>query len=157
MSDFNATNFVPPIHTFYTVENDYNFSKPAGCGYVCWPTVAPSGTHFYTSDTIPGWKNTFLMTTLKSGKIFQLKLNENGTALTNNPTALFQSENRYRDLAFSPDGSTIYVITDSAGPVQAIKNDNNSNSSSPIGTLKNPGALFEFKYEGNGTLTSNNR
>jgi len=36
------------------------------------------------------------------------------------PVELFHSENRYRDVAFSPDGSTIYVITDSFGPAQAF-------------------------------------
>jgi hypothetical protein len=32
------------------------------------------------------------------------------------PVELFRSENRYRDVAFDPDGRTIYVITDSSGP-----------------------------------------
>ena len=45
-SQFNASNFVPPIHTFYTVENDFNFTNQARtCGKmtsVCYPTVAPS-------------------------------------------------------------------------------------------------------------------
>lgn len=36
------------------------------------------------------------------------------------PVELFRSENRYRDVEFSPDGRSIYVITDSSGPVQAI-------------------------------------
>jgi hypothetical protein len=56
----------------------------------------------YTADVIPGWENTFLMTTLKAGRIFQLALNENGTALAHDPVELFQSENRYRDVAFGP-------------------------------------------------------
>jgi hypothetical protein len=80
-SDFQAQNFVPPIHTFYTVGNDYNFTDPA-CGdlaYICWPTVAPSSLRLYSSNVIPGWENNFLMTTLKAGRIFQLTLNENGT------------------------------------------------------------------------------
>lgn len=54
-SAFNASNFVPPIHTFYTVENDFNFTDHA-CGEmasVCYPKVAPSSLRLYTSDTIP--------------------------------------------------------------------------------------------------------
>jgi PQQ-dependent dehydrogenase (s-GDH family) len=39
-SEFDKTNFVPPLATFYTVENGYNFTFP-GCDYICWPTVAP--------------------------------------------------------------------------------------------------------------------
>ena len=103
----------PRIHTFYTVGNDYNFTDPA-CGdlaYICWPTVAPSSLRLYSSNAIPGWENNFLMTTLKGGRIFQLTLNENGTTLARDPVELFRSENRYRDVAFSPDGLTIYVIT----------------------------------------------
>jgi glucose/arabinose dehydrogenase len=142
-SEFEVPNFVPPLHTFYTVENGYNFTFP-GCDYICWPTVAPSSLRLYTADVIPGWENTFLMTTLKAGKIFQLALNENGTALTSDPTELFRSENRYRDIAFSPDGRTIFVITDSSGPAQAIKG-------GVTDDLWNPGSLLVFRYQDNTT------
>ena len=94
------------------------------CGeiaYVCNPTVAPSSLDLYTSDVIPDWNGTFLMTTLKAGRILQLILNEEGTALAQEPVELFCSENRYRDLAFDPDGRTIYVITASFGPAQNIE------------------------------------
>jgi PQQ-dependent dehydrogenase (s-GDH family) len=141
-SDSEAQNFIPPIQTFYTVDNDYNFTDPPDCGYVCWPTVAPSSLRLYTYDAIPDWNNTFLMTTLKAGKIFQLVLNDNGTGLAEDPAELFRSENRYRDLAFDPDGRTIYVITDSSGPTQAIEG-------GPIATIKNAGAVLKFTYVGN--------
>ena len=61
-----------------------------------------------------------------------------------NPQILFRSENRYRDIAFSPDGSTVYVITDPAGPVQAIKD----GPITPTTTLWSPGALVAIKYLG---------
>jgi len=143
-SNFNETNFVPPLHTFYTVENGYDFTDPAcgGNNYVCWPTVAPSSIRMYNSDYIPGWNGTLLMTTLKAGKIFQISLNDNGTALKRDPVELFHSENRYRDIAFSPDGSTIYVITDLFGPSQAI------NGSGVADDLWNPGSLLMFRYGG---------
>lgn len=142
---FQAKNFVPPIATFYTVENDYNFTDPA-CSemfYICWPTIAPSSLRLYTSDAIPDWQNTFLMPTLKSGKIIHLTLNEDGTALAKEPEELFRSENRYRDLAFSPDGRTIYIITDTAGPAQAI-------NGGITHDLWNPGSVLVFQYEGDG-------
>ncbi len=60
------------------------------------------------------------MTALKASKIFKLNLNENGTALATEPLEMFHSEKRDRDLAFSPDESTLYVITDSSGPTQVI-------------------------------------
>ena len=145
-SEFEAPNFVPPLHTFGTVDSGYNFTDPA-CGdmpYVCWPSVAPSSLRLYTVDVIPGWENTFLMSTLKAGRIFQLALNENGTALAHDPVELFQSENRYRDVAFGPDGRTIYAITDSVGPVQDIKG-------GATNDLWNPGSLLSFRYEGDGS------
>jgi glucose/arabinose dehydrogenase len=109
----------------------------------CWPPVAPSSLRLYTSDAIPGWDGTFLMTTLKGGRVFQLALNKNGTALAQDPVELFRSENRYRDLAFGQDGRTIYVITDSSGPAQAIEGGATTD-------LWNPGSLRVFRYEGGG-------
>ncbi len=38
-SELNASaNHAPLVNTLYTAEDNYNFSEPAGCGYVCWPT-----------------------------------------------------------------------------------------------------------------------
>jgi PQQ-dependent dehydrogenase (s-GDH family) len=144
-SDFETQNFVPPVVTFYTVGNDFNFTDPAcaGLDYICWPTVAPSSLRLYTSDAIPGWNGTFLMTTLKAGRIFQLTLNENGTGLAQDPIELFRSEDRYRDVAFGPDGLTIYAITDSSGPAQAL-------DGGAITDLWNPGSVLVLKYQGGG-------
>ena len=89
------------------------------------------------------------MTTLKAGNIFKITLEDNGTAIKGEPEELFRSENRYRDIAFSPDGSTIYVITDMKGPVQAMK----EGPITPTTTLWSPGALIAFKYiGGNSTI-----
>ena len=152
-SEFNATNFVPPIQTYYTVDKGFNFTEAGkSCGEMtstCYPTVAPSSLRLYTSDTIPGWENNLLMTTLKGGKIIKMTLDDNGTAIKGKPQDLFRSENRYRDIAFSPDGSTIYVITDPAGPVQAMKD----GPITPTTTLWSPGALIAFNYVGGGNST----
>jgi len=146
-SEFNAINFVPPIQTFYTVEGDFNFTNQAkSCGEMastCYPTVAPSSLRLYTANAIPGWENNLLMTTLKAGKIFKIPLDKNGTAVAGKPEELFRSENRYRDIAFSPDGGTLYVITDMKGPVQAMKD----GPITPTTTLWSPGSLLVFKYE----------
>ena len=122
----------------------YYYCKPSACGdmsYICWPTVAPSSLRLYTSDVIPDWENTFLMTTLKGGRIVQLALNENGTALARDPVELFRSENRYRDVAFGPAGRSIRVITDTSGPVQAIEGGATTD-------LWNPGSLLVLRYDG---------
>ena len=96
---------------------DHNFGELA---YICNPTIAPSSLRTYTSDTTPVWNGTLLMTALKAGKIYKLNLNEKGTAFATQPLEILQSETRYRDLAFSPDGSTLYVITDWSGSAHAI-------------------------------------
>jgi hypothetical protein len=150
-SEFNAPNLVPPLHTFYTVESDFNFTNQARtCGELastCYPTVAPSSLRLYTSNVIPGWEKNILMTALKAGRIFQIALNENGTALAREPVELFRSENRYRDIAFGPDGRTLYVITDMMGPVQAMK----EGPITPTTALWSPGSLLVFRYEGDGS------
>jgi PQQ-dependent dehydrogenase (s-GDH family) len=145
-SDFKAPDLVPPVHTFYTVNNDFNFTEQAKtCGNltsVCYPTVAPSSLRLYTSNVIPEWENKLLMTTLKAGRIFQIGLDENGK-IVGSPIELFRSENRYRDIAFDPDGRTIYVITDMMGPVQAMK----EGPITPTTTLWSPGSVLMFRYE----------
>jgi PQQ-dependent dehydrogenase (s-GDH family) len=147
-SEFGS-GFIPPVATFYTVESNYNFSNH-NCGklaYICNPTIAPSSLRLYPSDTIPGWSGTLLMPTLKTGKIFLLTLNNDGTALAKEPVELFHSQDRYRDVAFSPDGSILYVITDSEGPAQAI-------GGGATTDLWNPGAVLEFRYIGSGNSGS---
>jgi PQQ-dependent dehydrogenase (s-GDH family) len=145
-TDFKAPNLIPPVHTFYTVDSNFNFTEQAKtCGNltsVCYPTVAPSSLRLYTSNVIPEWENKLLMTTLKAGKIFQIALDESGKVI-GNATELFRSENRYRDIAFDPDGRTIYVITDMMGPVQAMK----EGPITPTVTLWSPGSVLMFRYE----------
>lgn len=143
-SAFNHPDFTEPMLTFYTVENDHNFRDPA-CWfleYICWPTIAPSSLHYYPDGHgIPGWGHSLLMTALKKGAVYRVKLSPNGKSVVGEPVALFKTTNRYRDLAMSPDGRTLYVITDTSG-----------NTSTPTGgatwLLENPGAILEFKYTG---------
>ena len=74
-------------------------------------------------------------------------MNENGTSLAREPVELFRSENRYRDVAFDPAGRTIYVITDSSGPVQAL-------GGGATDDLWNPGSVLVFRYEGNSSSSA---
>jgi hypothetical protein len=52
---------------------------------------------------------------------------------------LFETTNRYRDLALAPDGRTFYVATDSSGDTRAV-------DGSPTKALDHPGAILEFRY-----------
>ncbi|HJT84512.1 MAG TPA: hypothetical protein VJ697_08520 [Nitrososphaeraceae archaeon] len=42
-NSFQAKNFVPPIATFYIVENGYHFTDPACCKMlsIWWPRISP--------------------------------------------------------------------------------------------------------------------
>jgi hypothetical protein len=87
------------------------------------------------------------MTTLKAVKIFKISLDKNGTRVSGKPQELFRSENRYRGIAFSPDGLTLYVITDMKCIVQAMK----EGPITPTPTLWSPGSLLVFKYVSGGS------
>jgi len=126
-----------------------------------WPSEGWSGLDLYSSSIIPGWKRSLVAAGLKWGRLIRLKLGANGrTTLPSNladwnntgdTVTYFQSTNRYRDLAFAPNGKDIYVIMD-----------NNSATSGPgIGnpiTPGCPGCLVKYSFLGYNVNTgSNNR
>ena len=140
-------DFEPPIATMFTVPSDWNFSDPA-CGgndFVCWPTVAPSSIEVYTPKTggIPGWQNSLIVTTLKRGSLYRIPLAADGRTQRGPIERYFQSENRFRDTAFSPDKKTIYVATDPGGMAEAL-------SGGTTTTMQNPGSILVFTYRGGG-------
>jgi glucose/arabinose dehydrogenase len=84
-----------------------------------WPTEAWSGLDLYSNKIVPGWKRSLVAGSLKWGRLLRLKLNANGTATapTNSVSdtiSYFNSQNRFRDLAFSPSGKDIFVIMDNS-------------------------------------------
>jgi glucose/arabinose dehydrogenase len=84
-----------------------------------WPTEAWSGLDVYTNTLIPGWKNSLVAASLKWGRLLRLRLNSAGNATAPTTTvsdtvSYFGSQNRFRDLAFSPDGKDIFVIMDNS-------------------------------------------
>ncbi|MGZ3949046.1 MAG: PQQ-dependent sugar dehydrogenase, partial [Flavisolibacter sp.] len=90
-----------------------------------WPTEAWSGIDLYSNKLIPGWKRSLVVASLKWGRLVRLKLNADGTQTAPNNSAAdtvtyLNSQNRFRDLAFSPDGKDIFVVMD-----------NNSTTSGP--------------------------
>jgi PQQ-dependent dehydrogenase (s-GDH family) len=108
-----------PIISLYPVTNDsltrlflslqqQDTAKPD------WPSEAPSGIEVYTGIAIPGWQNSLLAATLKGGKLLRLPLNKTGNQVTGEVIPYFKSTARYRDLAVSQDGTTLYLATDSS-------------------------------------------
>jgi hypothetical protein len=84
-----------------------------------WPSEGWSGLDLYTNTLIPGWKNSLVAASLKWGRLVRLRLNAAGTATAPNNTigdtiSYFNSQNRFRDITFSPDGKDIYVIMDNS-------------------------------------------
>ena len=108
-----AGTFTNPITTLYTIDSGYNFTG----GWLTWPTIGPSSAKIYEGFTseIPGWDNSIFITALKKGRVYRQKLSSDGNTVVGEPEELFYTQNRYRDIAFDPDGKTIYIITDSGG------------------------------------------
>jgi PQQ-dependent dehydrogenase (s-GDH family) len=145
-SAFRET-FVNPIATMFTVPTGYNFQDRAckGVDFICWPTVGVSDVEYYESKGtgIPGWDKVLLVTTLKRGALYVLPLSADGKKAAGHFSLYFQSENRYRDTAVSPDGRTIYIATDPSGVAAAADKGTTT-------TMENPGAILAFTYIGEG-------
>jgi glucose/arabinose dehydrogenase len=109
-----------------------------------WPSEAPSSIAVYTSSGIPGWQNSLLIPTLKTGKLIRLPLNASGTGVTGDTLTYFKSKIRYRDLAISPDGKKLYLAVDSSSVTSGPSGED------PKGSHYR-GSILEFTYVKGGT------
>jgi PQQ-dependent dehydrogenase (s-GDH family) len=93
-----------------------------------WPSEGWSGLDLYTHTLIPGWKQSLVAASLKWGRLVRLKLNTTGDTVVNtggyDTVSYFGSVNRFRDIAFAPNGKDIYVVMDrstsTSGPSAAF-------------------------------------
>ena len=141
--------FIEPIATMFTVPSGYNFSDPVckGIDYICWPTVGVSSIEYYgapRNGSIPDWEKVLLVTTLKRGSLYVVPLSADGQSVRGPFSRYFQSDNRYRDTAISPDGRTIYIATDPEGLAEATAGGTTRN-------MTNKGSILAFTYVGEGT------
>jgi PQQ-dependent dehydrogenase (s-GDH family) len=141
--------FTEPIATMFTVPSSYNFSDPVckGIDYICWPTVGVSSIEYYGASGnrgIPGWEKMLLATTLKRGSLYVIALTPDGQRVRGPFSRYFQSDNRYRDTAVSPDGRTIYIATDPSGLAEAM-------AGGTTRAMTNKGSILAFTYVGEGT------
>jgi glucose/arabinose dehydrogenase len=102
-------------------------------------TIAPGSIEAYTSAAIPGWRSSLLVTGMRTGAVYRVPLDKDGTAAAGPPLEYFRGANRYRDTAVAPDGRRIFVVTDSVGSVLDAQWQRTE-------TLAEPGALLEFTY-----------
>lgn len=139
--------FVEPIATLFTVPTGFNFHDPAckGIDFICWPTVGVSSVEFYGGKRggIPGWDGVLLITSLKRGSLYVLPLTADHKRAAGKMSRYFQTENRYRDTAVSPDGRTIYIATDPGGLAESL-------SGGATTVMRDKGAILAFTYAGEG-------
>jgi PQQ-dependent dehydrogenase (s-GDH family) len=133
-STFTDPQFMPPLQTFFTVATAADIT---GLGSA---TIAPGGLDVYARNAIPGWTNSLLALSLVRGTVYRLPLAADGRSVTGAPIELFQTANRYRDIAIDADGRTIYLATDPSGPFR--------NAAGAVGrTLANPGSILAFTLD----------
>jgi hypothetical protein len=133
-STWSHPDFKAPLRTFFTVAANYSIAASGSA------TIAPGGIDIYSGSVIPGWTNSALLLSLKSGLVYRVKLSNDGESVTGEATEHFKTTNRYRDIAIHPNNRTIYLATDNQG-----------NSTDAAGrttrALANPGAILSFSYE----------
>lgn len=127
-------DFQGPIATYGSTVT----AVPQG-GFLTWPTVAPSSIDVYEGNgNLPFSKN-LIIPTLKKGALYRYGVDASNN-ITTDLIEFHSSIDRYRDIAISADGNTIYAVTDSGG-----------STSGPSGTsslgVANPGAVFKFEYQ----------
>ena len=131
-----AGTFEPPLRTFFTVAENYDLKAGSG-------TIAAGGIDVYSAPAIPGWANSILLPGMTMGRVYRLKVSDDGRSIVGNHEELFRTGNRYRDIAMGPDQRTFYVVTDNDGLGRST-----DPSGASIRTFANPGSILEFRYTG---------
>jgi glucose/arabinose dehydrogenase len=90
------------------------------------PTIATCGLAAYNSDRIPQWKNSLLIATLKNQRLYQLKLNAQGTAVEEVKEYYTSQYGRLRDVIVSADGK-VYLCSSNGNNDRIILIDKTSN------------------------------
>jgi hypothetical protein len=83
-------------------------------------TLAIAGIDFYSNDLIPEWKNSILITALKTQLLLVAKLDEAGENVVSSTEYFNGKFGRLRDVCVSPDGR-VFIATsnrDGRGPQQ---------------------------------------
>ena len=148
-TDFEADDLVDPIYTFFTVDNDYDFT--ANCGWICNPTIGPSAIVHYVAgeNGVAALDNTLLIPALKHGTVYVLPLSEDGLSAAGDAMEIFNTQNRYRDILISEDTATFYLAADSGGTAAA-----KFGSLPTTNIMHNPGAIIAYTYVGDSAGSS---
>jgi glucose/arabinose dehydrogenase len=82
------------------------------------PVISPSGMTFYSSDSIPEWKNNLFISSLSGMQICRLIIENN--KVVGEERLLTEVEQRFRDITEGKDGA-LYAITDQGGLYRIYK------------------------------------
>lgn len=110
-----------------------------------WPSEGWSGMEAYDNTVIPGWKSSLVIGGLKWGRVLRFKLNASGSDVV--PTAgsdtltYFSSTNRYRDVAFAPNGQDLFIIMDKSAATSG------PSAANPL-IPACPGCVFKYRFIG---------
>ena len=135
----SLSNYKDPIYSFHpapagnmstawSIQYIYNNVASSQNANQFWASIAPSGMDGYNSTVIPGWKNSLLLASLKKGYMMRIKPNATNTGVESiggsDTAAVFNSQNRFRDLTFAPNGKDIYAVIDRSGSTSGPTSDN---------------------------------
>lgn len=138
-TSFTEPNYQDPLISLFLPDS---YQDPACTdSWMCRPNVAPSSISIYESSAISTWTNSLLVTSLKKGRIYRLKLDTDGTAILGDVTQHFYTQNRYRDIVVNPDGKSFYMITDVSGKTA------DASGMNVVTNMQNPGAILKFTYD----------
>ncbi|QNL49290.1 PQQ-dependent sugar dehydrogenase [Olivibacter sp. SDN3] len=101
----------PTIEGYVDSEQEKHFARdtPVVSPLIAWtPTVAPAGLAYYNYATIPEWKNSLLLATLKGNSIRVLQLNPNQDKITVDYPIFQQVFGRIRAICTSPEGEVYF-------------------------------------------------
>ncbi len=124
--------------------NPVSVCNANGTDWMKFATIAPSSIDHYNINSgpgIPGWYPSLLLPTLRKGTLYRVKLNSSQDGMESDTIPYFSSHNRYRDIAMSPDGRKIFIITDSIGSTSGPSGTGTSN-------LADRGAILVYEYTG---------
>ncbi|MGB3005479.1 MAG: PQQ-dependent sugar dehydrogenase [Chitinophagaceae bacterium] len=78
------------------------------------PTIAACGLDYYESNLIPEWKNSLLLVALKNARLYQMKLDDSFSKITETNEYFSNDYGRMRDICISPEGK-VYICTSNGG------------------------------------------
>jgi PQQ-dependent dehydrogenase (s-GDH family) len=132
-SAWQHPDFVPPLITLFTAPAGYDL------GALGATTIGPGSIDFYDSPAIPGWRQSLIVTGMRTGALYRVALAADGRSVAGPALLYFKQDDRYRDLAISADGRRLFVVTDNEGSLLDAQWQR-------IEVVAHPGALLEFTY-----------